>query len=86
MRTFKIEDNVPIPPARPRSGKKRRHAFPFRELGVGQSFFVPNVTFDDYNSVKAAASNHKQRWGGQLTIRVMDGGVRVWRKKKEDRA
>jgi hypothetical protein len=36
---FNIEDNVPLP-VRARKAKAQRH-FPFDQLSVGQSFFVP---------------------------------------------
>lgn len=83
---FKIEHDIPIPPARKGYVKGERNEYPWGEMDVSDSFFVP---FDEYelpglvaNRVKAAASRiGKLRRTKYVTRFVESGGVRVWRVK-----
>lgn len=66
----KIESGVPLPPAR----NKRRYPYP--QLQVGDSFFVPSMGQNEI-------ANQAWRWGKKLgrtfETRKRPGGVRVWR-------
>ena len=64
---YKVEKGVPCPG---RHGIK----YPFREMAVGDSFFVPN---GERNSIGVSAV--KILGKGNFTIRSVDGGVRAWR-------
>lgn len=70
---YEIEDGVEIPQ---NIGRSSRRKYPFPDMEVGQSFFVPGVKTQ-------AVNGPMQRWkmvlGRRFTIRKMDGGVRVWR-------
>lgn len=83
---FTIEKGIPIPAAQPRGAAVK---YPFAQMEIGDSFFVPSVVKGDETADKAAErlksslSSHKRRaqkqTGFVLTVRVVDGGVRVWR-------
>jgi hypothetical protein len=72
---FQIEDNIPTP----RSWAK----YPFQEMGVGQSFFVPwdPKLAPSVNKLQSKLSSSARivLGRGKVTTRIMDGGVRVWR-------
>ena len=72
--TFEISSTIPIP--EPKRG--RRPKYPWRQMNVGDSFFVPGrkTTF-----IAGIAWNQKNRYGTEWTCRAIDGGVRVWRIK-----
>lgn len=67
----KIDTNVPAP-AKPGKACK----WPFRELGVGDSFLMP-----DYEPSTAAslASYHAKRTGWKFRTATVGTDVRVWR-------
>lgn len=83
---FKIEKNIAIP-------KKKWHysKFPFKDMEVGDSFFVRNEDIDSkyiyttrqriYNSYRKFLQNEEQN----ITIRIVsdreNGGVRIFRVK-----
>jgi len=75
---FKIEKNIPIPP----KGKHKR-LFPFHEMEVGDSFFVPNEFIDKhYKNRKTLASSafyHGKRHNVKLTTCKQENGFRIWR-------
>lgn len=66
---FQIEKNVPAPSA----GNAK---YPWRQMAIGDSFFVPNVSTQKMSN---AASARKTRGVGTFTCRAEEGGVRVWR-------
>jgi hypothetical protein len=67
---YKIEDNVSMP------APLIRHAFPFRLMKVGDSFFVPP---EKIHSVKRAHQYAEKKLGIRLTFRSVEGGGRIWR-------
>lgn len=79
---FVIEQNIPIPP-RWRSGGGRNSGkakYPWHQLGIGESFFVPGITTQKLS----ACANHIH--GKKFTFRAMrryvmfgEEGVRAWR-------
>ena len=66
---FKIEKAVPVPP---KKGGGRAPKYPYRDLEVGDSFFVPGIK-------TTGASDAGKRLGLKFTQRRVDGGMRVWR-------
>lgn len=70
---FKIEDGIPIP----QSGTINR--YPWKQLAVGQSFFVPNGTRTAIGACIAGANKSKHNNGAKFSLRSVEGGVRVWR-------
>jgi len=71
---FKVEKNFPLPPTSGGGIAK----FPWNDMGVGDSFFVPGVAG---GSLRSRASYLKKRGDGHFTVRAVDGGIRVWRVK-----
>jgi len=80
--TFNVENKVPLP-ERKRSGKAFKSKYPFAQMAVGDSFFVPNgklstivSTVHIWNKRIRKANNTYAKF----ICREVDGGVRVWRK------
>ena len=86
MTDYKIEKGVPLPPG---AGRKGRNKYPWYEMEVGDSCFLPDA---DPRAVSQAASNVARRNNGLrfATRAVTENGVkgvRVWKiadKAKED--
>lgn len=70
-REIKIDKNVPIPP---------KHQYKFRELEVGDSFFVPG---GDIKHLWSLASSAQRTNGFKFRMKTLrengEQGVRVWR-------
>ncbi len=68
---IQIDKNIPIP-----KGRSSYARYPWRELQVGDSFFV-------LNKVAAGISGYfaplRRKYGLRFTSRSVDGGVRIWR-------
>jgi hypothetical protein len=74
---FVIDDAVPVPQRRPYNC-----IYPWAELSVGQSFFVPASGRDNARAALAtSACAYGKRHGKKFSLRNVDGGVRVWRVK-----
>jgi len=80
---FNVEHGVPIPQRR--NAPKR---YPFRDMEIGDSFFVP---LNGEKSSKvfariagAAIRDARSRGGIKYAVRSVEGGVRVWRVKREE--
>ena len=74
MSEFKIEKGVPLPVG---AGTQGHAVYPFRQMEVGDSFFVPNPK---PNTVHSAVGSFKKRNPEyRFAVRNQDGGVRVWR-------
>ena len=69
---FAIEKGIPIPP----HGNSRTSKYPWADLCVGDSFFVPGVKTDAMAGSKANAT---KKYNAKYSMRAVDGGVRVWR-------
>lgn len=76
---FVVEDRIPPPSPRERHHKK----YPWRELKVGQSFFVPTKDALAARSFQRQAHTQAMRMGVRFTVsqRWENGtlGVRVWK-------
>ena len=73
---FSIEKGVPIPESRGGG----RGKYPFREMEIGDSFFVAGKSTAKFS---AHVHHHRKRHGLKFTTRTVteDGvkGVRIWR-------
>lgn len=67
--TYVIEKNVPIT-------KTIESKFPFAQMEVGDSFFVPSK---EAANLRSAATRHSRQLGFTFTTKKCDGGVRIWR-------
>jgi len=74
MPEFKIEKGVPLPPKG--TGRKNgTYKYPFRDMEVGDSFFVPITDRKQWFSTAAM----KALPGWKFAQRKVTGGIRVWR-------
>ena len=74
---YQIEDSVPIPDDGRKDGRGgHNRKYPFYELQVGHSFFVPNRA---PASLSAQITHAQVKSGFRFTRRGENGGVRVWR-------
>jgi hypothetical protein len=67
MDTYKIEKGVPLPDT------LRTPTYPFKEMEIGDSFFVES------RSKKAGIHSTAKHYGITITIRKQGSGFRVWR-------
>lgn len=79
--TIKIQKGIPLPPERKKPSPPRAyHRYPWREMELGDSFFVPG---DCLVTVRLAASQFGRRNGGHFIAREARwrgvDGVRAWR-------
>lgn len=66
MSEYKIEKGIPIP-------EKSRFKYPFRDMDVGDSVFIPGKKSD---RISGAFFVHRPK---KFMCRKTDGGIRVWR-------
>jgi hypothetical protein len=66
-----VETGIPIP----RSASGPKGLYPWRDLKVGDSFFIPNCK----ESVRGSLSQGAKRFNIKIATRTVEGGVRVWR-------
>ncbi len=71
MKTYKIEKEVALPPMWDRS------TYPFEEMEIGDSFFVPGR--ENCERVRAMASYKNKSHMKKFIIRTFSDGIRVWR-------
>lgn len=69
---IKVEKDVPVPLV----DKGRPPKYPWGQLEPGDSFFIRGGTPSILSGRKKKI---ERRYGIRLTIRTVDGGVRVWR-------
>ena len=74
---FKIEDDVPLPDD---GGTRFQRKYPFLEMKVGQSVFIPTL---HASQLAGAIAYAQHRLGGtaKFVRRSLEGGTRVWRVK-----
>jgi hypothetical protein len=73
---FEIEKDIPVPPAR------NKVTYPFADMEVGDSFFVPcdpDGVLKTERRVSAAAAQYRRRMSVKFVTRREETGVRVWR-------
>lgn len=72
---FKVEKNIPIK-ARKHGAKK----YPFSEMAIGDSFFVPLSEYTNTGSARSSLYTAARREGVKITVRnTYCGNLRVWR-------
>jgi len=74
---FAIEKGVEIPKAK----AFRQAKYPYQSMEVGDSFFVPS---DEKGTpiarMRSSSAAYSKRTGNvKFVVRIVDGGVRVWR-------
>lgn len=67
---FEIEKNVPLPPKASGRGRK----YPFPDMAVGDSIFIPSIHRSRSGSLASLAS----KWG-KFSSRKEGDGLRIWR-------
>jgi hypothetical protein len=67
-----IDERVPIPP-------KPAPIYPWKQMNVGDSFFVECSNIRRYVNFHSTASRAAKRNGIKLTLRREGSGIRVWR-------
>ncbi len=74
--TFTIEKGIPLPVAVGNPSNR-----PFREMAVGDSFFVPAADAKNLHARVQSRANHLRASirGFKIAIRTVSGGRRVWR-------
>ena len=65
-----IEKDVPL------TTKIRRYTYPYKDMDVGDSFFVADGKLPTINNANYRAS---KALGWKFSARKIDGGIRVWR-------
>lgn len=73
---FKIEKNIPVPPLRDTHSK-----YPFGEMNIGDSIFVPHKAGAGVNPVVSAAAYYGNKNNKKFTTKNEEKGTRVWRIK-----
>lgn len=78
---YEVTRSIPLPPKRAGRGKGKTK-YPLAAMGVGDSFFAPNVKVQ---SMYQTAHRHGKDMNRKFTVRqTLEGnvlGVRVWRVK-----
>lgn len=69
---YKIENNIPIP-------IQRYCKYPFKDMIIGDSFFVEGKSNALLSIAKYFAKQHKLDW--KFTVRKEENGTRIWRIK-----
>jgi hypothetical protein len=75
---YEIEKNVSAPAERTYNNGGGKQKYPFVDMEVGDSVFIPGATSHDHNACRAARAAVSRK-GFKLTTRFMDGGARIWR-------
>ena len=70
---YQIEKGIPAPE---KYGVGRPSRYPFADMEVGDSFFVPDAPA---NRLACAATWATKRYNRRFITRVVEHGVRVWR-------
>ena len=78
--TYAIESGVEIPTnAKPKKEKVAK--YPYAEMNIGDSFFVPSgERGGSLGNICAMNKKMGERLGWKFVARTVEGGVRVWRK------
>lgn len=87
--SYVVEKDIPIPAKRNgnRTPSSRAKQYPFGELAIGDSFFVVVDAVEMYRKRQTLISSAR-KWaqkrddvpgGRKFTVRVVDGGLRIWR-------
>lgn len=72
--SFAIEKGIPAPRFRPKPGQPG--IYPWRQMAVGDSFFV---RYDERPTSAVRAAYAQARDGRQFVSKKVQDGVRIWR-------
>ena len=72
---YEIERGVEMPVI------KKTAKYPFKDLAVGDSFFVPDEAGMSGRRMHSTAYNYGKRYGMKFVARRVEGGMRVWRQE-----
>ena len=72
---YEIERGVEMPVM------KVKAKYPFKDLAVGDSFFVPDADGLSGRRMHSTAYNYGKRYGMKFVARRVEGGMRVWRQE-----
>lgn len=79
MNQYPIEHNIEMPDG----GMASNNKYPWKEMAVGDSFFVPvrdgEIPDRVMRRVQPSCCNAGHRLGKHFVIRTVEGGARVWR-------
>jgi len=76
---YEIEKNIPIPGGKE---KGRKTKYPWSEMKVSDSFFIPDAKKGVSGNYSSVVSPANKRFGTKRFIqRAVNGGLRVWRIK-----
>ena len=77
---FQVETGIPTPVG---YRHENRRKYPWKEMRVGDSFYVPTRQDQSTNklqtSMGATAAGARKRLHARYTVRIEGDGVRVWR-------
>ncbi len=71
--TFKIDKGIELPPERV------KNSYPWKELSIGDSFFVPNMRSGARQGLQSISARHGIRIAVRSVVENGVKGVRVWR-------
>jgi hypothetical protein len=78
---YELTGTIPLP-ANNKKGRKRGSKYPFVKMGIGDSFFAPNVKLVSmYQTARKAAKDMNRKHIVRQTLENNVLGVRVWRTK-----
>ena len=74
---YKIEKDIPAPLPNTKGVGK----YPWREMKIGDSFFIPyaDTNYSQVNSAPSYFSRRNPEY--KFTVRKVEGGYRIWRIK-----
>ena len=74
-----VEDNIPMPEGGKGGGNAK---YPWKELSIGQSFWVPSTNLKSWQTscVKAGKAHNAKYIARKFTGPAGQDGIRVWRK------
>lgn len=74
---FQIDKNIPIIDRNRKMG--RPAVYPFDDMEVNDSFYVPNVTCKMRHSIQSQMAYRERVHKRKFISRKIDNGLRVWR-------
>jgi hypothetical protein len=73
--TAAIEKGIPLP----QEARGRRRLWPFADMEIGDSFFLPGESAECQRVLRNASSHYQRKTGAVFATRSVEGGARVWR-------
>jgi hypothetical protein len=74
MKAIKIDKGIPIP----KQGRGRPSVFPFEDMEIGDSIFVPVKEAKDKSRAIGRAAMYARTHGVRFKTRTVEGGIRIW--------